>query len=176
MQQYKHHYPFRISLIAAIAANRVIGKDNKLLWHLPEDLRRFRRLTSGHPVIMGRKTFESIGKPLPKRTNIVITSQSNYEQEGIIAVSNLDQALDYTHGNTQMCINDHNKEIFIIGGGRVYAESIDRADRLYLTVLDQEFEGDTIFPDWREQFNQVISEEEFVSDTLSGKYLILERS
>ncbi len=158
----------RISIIAAVAANRVIGNKNELIWHLPEDLKRFKNLTTGHPIIMGRKTFESIGRPLPGRENIVITSQEDYQPEGVTVVHSLMEALI-------LAPELDSEEVFVIGGGRVYAEALGFADRLYLTVLDQEFEGDTIFPDWSEQFECVVSEEPFAYNELSGKYLTFER-
>jgi dihydrofolate reductase len=161
----------RISMIAAVAANRVIGAKNDLIWRLPEDLKRFKKITSGHPVIMGRNTYLSLGRPLPKRTNIVITSNENFAKEvpeGVIVVNSLMEALVIAPDLDE-------KEVFIIGGGRVYAEALGFADRLYLTLIDKDFEGDTVFPDWTEQFPTVIEEEAFEEEEMAGKYVILER-
>lgn len=135
----------KIALIVAIAENNAIGKDNELLWHLPADLKRFKEITTGHCIIMGRKTFESIGKPLPNRTSIIISRNLNYTQEGAHVVHSLNEAFE-------LCKNE--EEVFIIGGGAIYKETIDMADRIYLTKVHQNFEADTFFPtiaseDWR---------------------------
>lgn len=140
-----------LSLIAAIGKNNELGKDNKLLWNLPADMQHFRTTTSGHVVIMGRKTFESIGKSLPNRENIVITSDSSYSRPGIIAVHSLEEALErYARGD---------QEIFVIGGGRVYEEALPYADRLYITRVDASLPADTFFPPidtrkWKEISNE----------------------
>jgi dihydrofolate reductase len=136
-----------LSIIAVIGKNRELGKDNDLIWHLPNDLKRFRAITNRHPVIMGRKTFESIGHPLPNRLNIVISHQKNIP--GVTVVSSLDEAIARA-GN--------DPEIFVIGGGSVYKEAINRADRLYLTVVDAVARGaDTFFPDYS-RFTKVIED------------------
>lgn len=129
-----------LSLIAALAENGCIGKNNDLPWHIPEDLKHFKMLTLGHPVLMGRKTFESIlkrlGKPLPGRTSIVITRQSNYSvPPGVFVYTNVDKALE-----------KFNEEVFCIGGAELYKETIARADKLYLTEVHQTVDGDTFFP------------------------------
>lgn len=126
------------SLIVAVAENGVIGGQNRLLWHISEDLRRFKTLTSGHPVIMGRKTFESLGRPLPNRTNVVITRQA-IELPGCTVVHSLDEALA-RFGDEE--------EVFVIGGAQIYAEALPRADRFYLTRVGHAYEGDTRFPAW----------------------------
>ncbi len=126
-----------LSIIVAIARNGVIGSDNRLLWHISEDLRRFKAITSGHTVIMGRKTYESIGRPLPNRRNIIITRDVNREYAGCEIASSLNNALAMTHSE---------EEVFIIGGGQVYAEALPFAARLYLTLVDADYEGDTRFP------------------------------
>jgi len=141
-----------ISLIAAVAKNGVIGAKNQLPWYLPEDLKRFKELTTGKVVVMGRKTFESIvarlGKPLPNRTNVVITRQTDLKvPEGAVVQSSLEDAL-HSYGGSG--------EVFIIGGGEIYRQGIELADRLYITHVDQEVEGDTKFPDidskkWRRE-------------------------
>ena len=155
-----------LSIIAVIGKNRELGKDNKLLWHLSDDLKRFREITKGHPVIMGRKTFESIGRPLPDRDNIVITSDRTYEKEDIKVVYTLDEALQIADSSKG------NDEIFIIGGGSVYAQAIDRADRLYLTVVDGSADADTFFPDYS-RFTKIIFQEEREEEGVRFTYLTL---
>jgi dihydrofolate reductase len=135
-----------VSLVAALARNRVIGAGSRLPWYLPEDLRRFKRLTMGAPVIMGRKTHESIGKPLPGRRNIVVTRQPGARWEGCEVAGSLEAALAAA-GDAP--------EVFVIGGAELYAAALPRADRLHLTLIDAEYEGDALFPafdpaDWRE--------------------------
>jgi len=130
-----------ISLIAAMDRNRLIGADNGLPWHLPADFKHFKKVTMGKPVIMGRKTFESIGRPLPGRKNIVI-SRSGYTADGITVVDSIDAALG--------AVNSEN-EVMIIGGANLYAQMIDKADRMYLTHVDAACEGDAWFPDFNRE-------------------------
>lgn len=135
-----------ISIIVAIATNGVIGGDNKLLWHISEDLKNFKRITLGHPMIMGRKTFESFPKALPNRQNIVVTRNPAYTANGADVVLSLDEALK---------IASPKDEIFIIGGGEIYRQAMPLADKLYITHVDLSPQGDTTFPDissdeWRE--------------------------
>ena len=136
-----------ITIIAAISENNALGKDNKMLWHLPDDFKRFKKVTTGHHVIMGRKTFESIGsKALPKRTNIIITRQTSYEASCIVLASSLKKALQIARTDTNP---------YILGGGMVYKEAMKFADRLDITLVHHEFEADTFFPKidsktWRE--------------------------
>ena len=129
----------RVCLVAAMAANRVIGKNNALPWHLPPDLKRFKALTLGHPVVMGRKTYESIGKPLPGRRNLVITRNRDYLAAGCEVVHSLDAAL-------AACADD--KEIYIIGGAELYRDSLPHAQRLEFTEIHAEFDGDARFPEY----------------------------
>ncbi|MBM7070447.1 type 3 dihydrofolate reductase [Shewanella sp. 202IG2-18] len=129
----------KISMIAAMTVNRVIGKDNQMPWHLPEDLKHFKASTMGKPIVMGRKTFESIGRPLPGRHNIVITRQSDFSVEGITAVSSFEEAKSAA-GNVE--------EIAVIGGGQLYKQLLPIADKLYLTLINIDVDGDTYFPDW----------------------------
>jgi dihydrofolate reductase len=143
-----------ISIIAAVADNNVIGNDNSLIWRLPADLKRFKQLTMGHAIIMGRKTYQSIGKPLPGRQNIVI-SRSNQSIEGCALVHSLEEALN-------ICQND--PEVFIIGGGQIYQQSIAIANKLYITHLHQKFDGDTFFPEIKQQIWRVESESDFLPD------------
>jgi dihydrofolate reductase len=127
----------RLSAIVAMAANRCIGKDNTLPWRLPADLRRFKQLTLGHTLVMGRKTYESIGRPLPGRTIVVVTRQRDYAPEGVQVAHSLEQALELARGD----------EVFIAGGADLYRQTMDRLRRLYLTRLDRDYEGDTFFPE-----------------------------
>ncbi len=125
------------SIIAAVARGGVIGGGNTLLWHISEDLRRFKAITDGHAVIMGRLTFESLGRPLPNRTNIVITRNGEFRAEGCLRAESIEQAIEMA-GPEQ--------EAFIIGGGQIYRQAMPLADRLYITYVDAEYEGDTFFP------------------------------
>lgn len=127
-----------ITVIAAVAENNALGKENQLLWHLPDDFKRFKTLTSGHFIIMGRKTFESFPKPLPNRTHVIISRQANYQPEGCIVVNSLEQAIE-------AC--PKTEEVFIIGGGEIYRQSIAVADKLDLTKVHATFEADTYFPE-----------------------------
>ena len=129
----------RISLIVAISENRVIGNRGQLPWHLPADLKRFKRLTMRHHIIMGRKTFESIGRQLPGRTSIVITRQHDYNAVGALVAHDLKQALDLAAGD---------KEVFIIGGAEVYRRALAKVDRVYLTFIHAEVAGDTYFTEF----------------------------
>ncbi|MDI9875132.1 dihydrofolate reductase [Flectobacillus rivi] len=129
----------KLSIIVATAEKGVIGKDNQLIWHLPEDLKMFRRLTTGHVIIMGRKTFESIGKPLPNRTSIIISRNTDYLVEGCIVVGSLEEAIEKAK-------EIETEEAFIIGGAQIYALALDMADTVYLTQVHHNFEGDAFFP------------------------------
>lgn len=137
-----------LSLMVAHGRDRVIGKDNQMPWHLPEELAYFKRTTMGKPIVMGRKTFESIGRPLPGRLNIVITRNSAYVvPEGVIVVSSIDEAIKAVEGE---------KEIMVIGGAQIYEATIEKADRLYITLIDASYEGDVFFPYYAlEQYNEI---------------------
>lgn len=141
-----------MSIIAAIGNNRELGRDNKLLWHIPEDLKRFKLLTTGHPVIMGRTTFESIGKKLPDRINIIISHNKNYNAEGCTVVHSMGEAIEIAKANER-------EEFFVIGGGQIYAQAIYFADKLYLTVVDGSFTADTYFPDYS-SYKRIIAKKE----------------
>ena len=130
-----------ISMIAAMAHDRVIGLDNQMPWHLPADLAHFKRVTLGKPVLMGRKTFESIGRPLPGRRNLVISRNPGYQAEGIEVVGSVEAAL-------ALLASSAVEELMVIGGGHLYAEMLPSADCLYLTQIDLAVEGDTFFPDY----------------------------
>ena len=141
----------KITIIVAKSANHVIGRNNELIWHLPNDLKRFKALTSGHPIIMGRKTYDSIGRPLPNRTNIVITRNLDWKPEGIKIVNSLEKAIELAE--------KIDPEIFIIGGGNIYQQALDLADVLEVTEVHQDFEGDAFFPEinceiWKETFRE----------------------
>lgn len=127
-----------IILIAAASTNNALGKNNELLWHLPDDFKRFKQFTTGHHIIMGRKTFESFPKPLPNRTHIVITRQPNYNPEGCIVVNSIEKAID---------ICPKNEDIFIIGGGEIYNQSLGLADKIELTRVNETFDADAFFPE-----------------------------
>lgn len=149
----------KISIIVAMASNRVIGFNNQLPWHLSADLKKFKQITMGSPILMGRKTYESIGRPLPGRANLIISRNPNYQQAGCQVFTDIDQAL-------ASCSN--NDEIFVIGGASFYQTMLSRADTLYITEINQAFEGDTYFPeindqDWIELERQEISNDASVS-------------
>lgn len=146
-----------ISLIVAAAENNAIGKDNQLLWHLPNDLKFFKNTTWGGVVIMGRKTFESVNKPLPGRVNIVITRQKNWQAENVLTAESIVAAI-------QIATEEGFKEIFIIGGGEIYKESMSMSSRIYLTRVHTNVEGDTFFPEINEQEWKMISSNKFYSD------------
>lgn len=139
-----------ITIIVAVAENGAIGKDNRLLWRLSDDLKQFKALTSGHSIIMGRKTFESIGKPLPNRTNIVITRHGKVsDDESVLTANSIEKAIDIAKEAKG------NEEIFIIGGGNIYEQSLAITDKIYLTEVKVNIDGDTFFPkldedEWRE--------------------------
>ena len=138
-----------ISVIVAVAENGTIGDKNTLLWHITEDMKHFRQLTSGHPVVMGRKTYDSLGRPLPNRRNVVITRQP-LQIEGCEVVHSLEEALD---------LFTSDEEVFIIGGAQIYAEAMPLADRFYLTVVEHPYEGDTCFPEWDRTMWKLVAEE-----------------
>ena len=127
-----------ITIIAAIGKNNALGKNNQLLWKLPKDLKHFKALTENHPIVMGRKTFESIGKPLPNRTNIVVSRKEKWFSEEILIVSKLKEAIKFA--------KKIDEDIFIIGGGEIYNQTMELADKLEITLVDDDFEADTFFP------------------------------
>ncbi|MCK8082895.1 MULTISPECIES: type 3 dihydrofolate reductase [Vibrio] len=138
-----------ISMIAAMANNRVIGKDNQMPWHLPADFVWFKRSTMGKPVVMGRKTYDSIGRPLPGRLNVVISRDESLKIEGVTTVTSIEQALEL--------LSDV-EEVMIIGGGSIYESCLPKADKLYLTYIDFDVDGDTQFPSWGAGWKQSFSE------------------
>jgi len=158
----------KISMIAAVAKNLAIGKNNQLLWHIPEDLKRFKEITRGHAVVMGSKTFESLGRPLPQRTNIVIAKDVNYKADGCVVVHSLDEAV-IEAGKTEK------DEVFIIGGGSIYTQFLPRADKLYITLVDKEYEADTFFPQYNDQFKKITFQQEGEYNGLKYTFLELVR-
>ncbi len=144
-----------VSIIAAMDRNRLIGKENQLPWHLPADLAHFKRVTMGKPIIMGRKTFDSIGRPLPGRTNIVLTRSADFQAEGVIAAASLQRALEIASGA---------EEVMVIGGSRVYELALPGADRLYITHIEESYEGDAWFPEFDPTQWRVIASESHAPD------------
>ena len=147
------------SFIVARADNGVIGKDNGLIWHMPHDLKFFKETTSGHYVLMGRKSYESVGKPLPNRLNIIITRNTNYSVEGALVVHSLQEALELAEKQQQ-------QEVFILGGGEIYRQALEKkwVDKIYLTEIKDTFEGDTFFPELNpDEWNET-KREEFQAD------------
>ena len=154
-----------ITIIAAVAENNELGKDNALIWHLSNDLKRFKRLTSGHHIIMGRKTFESFPKALPNRTNVVITRDLNYTAENAVVVHSLEEAFT---------IAKHDNQPFIIGGGEIYRQSLDLADKIELTRVHHSFEADTFFPEIDlTKWEEISSEECFKDDKHDYDYTFI---
>lgn len=157
-----------ISIIAAVGKNtRAIGKNNGLIWKIKGDLPRFKALTTGHPIIMGRKTFESIGKPLPDRTNIVI-SRNTASFPGTITVSSLEEAFSKAQG-------ENSEEFFVIGGAEIYKQALPFTDKLYLTIVESDESGDAFFPEYRE-FKKIIQEERHDEHNPPFSYIQLTRT
>jgi dihydrofolate reductase len=158
----------RIYLVAAVAANGIIGKDGKLPWHLPEDLKRFKRVTMGHPVIMGRKTWESLKGPLPGRENIVITRQAGYDARGAAVASSLGAALALCAGESVVCV---------IGGEQIFKDSLPIATHLDLTEIKQDFDGDTRFPAYdRSQWREMQREAHTAASGMRFDFVLYERA
>lgn len=166
-----------LSIISAVAKNGVIGGGNTLVWDIPEDLKHFRDKTRGHTVIMGRKTFESIGRPLPNRKNIVITRDTSYIRHGVYVVNSLDEALrisalEQGRGFEE---NQEEVEIFIIGGGEIYKQAIDKANKLYITEVHQDFEGDTKFPEIDKNIWQETAREDYLDKPIPYSFVEYKR-
>lgn len=152
----------KISAIAAMAKNHVIGKGNQIPWHIPEDFKYFKRTTLGKPIIMGRKTWDSLGgKALPKRANIVISRNPQTPADGLIAATSIDEAIKTAKDIAQ---KDGIDEIFIIGGSEIYRQTLPQTNRLYLTVIDKDYDGDAKFPDFAEDEWSIISQENHAGD------------
>ena len=159
----------RISLIVAMARNRVIGSNNQMPWHLPADFAYFKRITLGHPIVMGRKTFESIGRILPGRRNIVVSRNRNFQVDGAEVMHSVDEAISGCQGN---------EEVFVIGGADLYAAALPHADRLYITEVDVTPEGETLFPvvdksSWLETARQRVEPD--AKNSYAMEFVVLER-
>ena len=148
-------------MIVAVAENGVIGRNNALPWYLPNDLKYFKQTTMGKPVIMGRKTYESIGKPLPGRTNIVITRQADYQPEGVKVVNSVEAARELAES---VCLIDGQEEAMIMGGAEIYALALPHTDRLYLTEVHADVEGDAFFPEYDKSLWQEVAREDFAAE------------
>lgn len=146
-----------ITIIAAIAENNALGKDNDLIWHLPADLKRFKKVTTGYPIIMGRNTFESIGKPLPNRTTVIVTRNKEYSQQGCLIANSLEEAIELV-ANAE--------HVFIIGGAQIYKETMEKelADQLDITLVHDTFDADVFFPEINTEKWMEISKEKFEKD------------
>ncbi|WP_299835415.1 dihydrofolate reductase [uncultured Tenacibaculum sp.] len=145
-----------ITIIAAIGLNNELGKNNDLIWHLPADLKRFKKVTTGHHILMGRNTFESIGKPLPNRTSVIITRNNDYFKDGCLIANSIEKAIELTEG----------KDAFIIGGAQVYEQALanNLADRLDITLVHENFEADVFFPEIDTEVWKEVSREDFKAD------------
>lgn len=157
----------KLSIIAAIARNRAIGKNNKLLWHIPEDFKYFKDKTLGHVLIMGQKTYESIGRPLPGRITVVVSNDQHFvvEHLSVHVCRSLEEGI-------KKAKELEKKEIFICGGGSIYAQTIGLADKLYLTIVDADFEADTFFPEYVD-FSKIVSEKESNDENFKYKFVEL---
>lgn len=174
-----------LSIIAAIGENRELGSKNKLLWNIPGELKRFRDITLGHPIIMGRKTHESIGRILTGRENIIITRDTDYTVDGGVVIHSLEQALrmvnqvsqshDSSPVGTGKVSEEH--EIFIIGGGQIFREALSQTGRLYLTLVHKTFpDADVFFPEYEQLFTKIIERQDMQGPELSYTFLTLERN
>lgn len=142
----------KISIIVAVSDNNVIGAKDKLLWHISDDLKRFKKITTGHHILMGQKTFDSIGRVLPDRTNIILSFKKDYKAENAVVFNNPQDAISYAKENGEA-------ELFVIGGGMIYKEFIDKATKIYMTRVHKDYEGDTFFPEidmgkWKQTFSE----------------------
>ncbi len=165
----------KLAIIVAQASNRVIGVNNKLPWHLPEDLRYFKQVTTGKPIIMGRNTFESIGRPLPGRENIVISRQSNYAPDGVKVVDSLDVA--YELAESIGLVNGID-EAMVIGGAQIYEQALPKAERLYLTQVEAEIDGDAWFPEFQKNDWKEVGRENFSAEgpnPYNYSFIVLDR-
>jgi dihydrofolate reductase len=161
----------RLSILVAMAKNRVIGQNNQLPWHLPADLKHFKFLTMGQTIVMGRKTYESIGRPLPGRENIIITRQSGYDVQGATVVNSLEDALLICEESSTI-----NNESFIIGGEKLYRQTLDICQRMYITEIQSDFEGDVVFPKFDRNNWEEIQRDKHISDAqIEYHFVILER-
>lgn len=155
-------------MIVAVDETRAIGKDNRLLWNIPEDLKRFKELTTGHTVIMGENTYCSIGRPLPNRINIVVTLDQTLDLPECVVVHSIDEAFSVAR-------EKENEEVFVIGGASIYKQCLSLVERLYLTLVQGQHDADTFFPDYSD-FDKVISQEEGDNEQYQYTYFVLERN
>lgn len=156
-----------LSIIVAMALNRVIGVDNKLPWHIPGDLKYFKGLTMGHHIIMGRKTYESIGRPLPGRTTVIVSRDPGYAQDGCLIAHSLDEAIQLAEGDDQ---------VFFVGGGSLYEQALPRVGRLYITEIQADYDGDAHFPEFdRAIWREVSRDRRRSEDGLEFDYVVYER-
>jgi dihydrofolate reductase len=165
----------KISLIVAMSQNRVIGRQNQMPWHLPAELKYFKQVTMGKPVVMGRNTFESIGKPLPGRANIIVTRNAEYDADGVSVVNSVQDALDLAD---QLNEHDANAEVMVIGGAQIFVETLPVADRLYLTEVHAIVDGDVFFPQFPREQWRLVSREDYAADAknpYSYSVLVLDR-
>lgn len=165
--------PPRFSILVAMAKNRVIGRNNALPWHLSPDLKRFKQLTMGHHIVMGRKTYESIGRPLPGRTSVIVTHQPDYQAPGAIVAGSLVAALKICSEGKEV-----DRESFVIGGAEVYQQALELCQRMYVTEIQQEFEGDALFPEFDPQQWREVSREKHQLDEDGGleyHFVVLDR-
>lgn len=157
-----------ISLIVVHDLNRVIGQDNKMPWHIPNELAYFKEKTIGKAIVMGRSTFESIGRPLPGRLNIVITRNTSYDTKGVTVVHSIEEAIEVA--------NKHHEEVMIIGGEQIFKEVLPYADLLYITLIEHEFEGDTFFPSYEQDWEAISTSEQHSTDSgLKYTYMLYKR-
>jgi len=158
----------KISVIVSVAkeTNAIGKKTGELLFRISDDLKRFKNLTMGHPIIMGRKTYESIGKPLPGRTNIVITRNTDFTAEGTIVVNSIEEAISKA--------KELDHEIFVMGGGEIYKQAFPYVDKLYLTIVESDMKGDVFFPDWKSDFTKETFREERLDEKTGLKYVWLD--
>ena len=174
--EYDDEDEMKLALIWAMSRNRVIGRNNALPWHLSEDLKYFKRVTMGKPVIMGRKTWESIGRPLPGRTNIVITRNPDYAvPDGVRVVTSLDAGIDLAE---KICLIEGMDEAIVMGGAEIYAQALPRADRLYLTQVHADVHGDAFFPEIDLEKWQELGREDFAAsgpNPYDYSFVVLER-
>ncbi len=160
----------KTSIIVAMGRNREIGAKNKLLWKIPEELKRFKEITTGHPIVMGRKTYESIGRVLPNRTNIIITRDANYSVEGAVITHSLEEAVEKSKDS------EGSQEIFIIGGAQIFEQALPIADKLYVTLVDADFpEADSFFPEYEDEFTKEVFEQDQESAGYRYKFLEFEK-
>jgi len=162
----------QIVAIAAIGRNRALGKENKLLWQIPEDLKRFKELTKGHPIVLGRKTFESIvsylGKPLPERPNIVVTRDENWKYDGVLKAMSVEEAIAIAERLDA-------RKVYIGGGAQIYTEALPYTTDLQLTIIDDEKEADSFFPPYETEFTQIVASEAHESNGLKYRWVDLSR-